>query len=258
MKSQIACFITVRTSSTRLPNKSLLKIEGRSTIEHLIDRVKLVKNTNKIVLCTSNRLEDDILEKIAKKNNIYYFRGSLEDKLDRWLGAAKKFKIDYFVTVDGDDLFADPYLIDLAIKQMQKEPCDFLNIPDDLVCGGAEFCISTMALKKVCEIKDTNDTEMMWVYFTEAGLFKIRDLNVNNSLYHNKKIRMTLDYKEDLDFFKRVFDEFNTNINNIPLKDILKLIRKKPEIAKINFFRQKEFLENQRNKTKLVIKKTCQ
>lgn len=258
MKPNIACFITVRTGSSRLPNKALLKIRGKSIIEHLIDRVKLVKNADKIVLCTSSRQEDNVLEKIARKNKIDFFRGSLEDKLERWLGAARKFNIDYFVTVDGDDPFADPYLIDLAIKQMKEKPCDFLNIPHDLACGGAEFCISTSALEKVCDIKDTHDTEMMWVYFTETGLFNVRDLKVDNPIYYNKNIRMTLDYKEDLDFFKRVFDEFNTNINNIPLKDILKLIRKKPEIAKINFFRQKEFLENQKKKTKLVVKKICQ
>ncbi|EKE20531.1 MAG: Acylneuraminate cytidylyltransferase, partial [uncultured bacterium] len=145
MNPKIACFITVRTSSTRLPHKALLPIRGKPTIEHLIDRTKLVKNAQRIILCTSDQKEDNVLEKIAQKKRINYFRGSLEDKLDRWLGAAKKFNIDYFVTVDGDDLFADPYLIDLAIKQMQEKPCDFLKIPDDLVCGGAEFCISTSA-----------------------------------------------------------------------------------------------------------------
>lgn len=258
MNHRVACFITVRTGSTRLPHKALLPIRGISTIEHLINRTKLVKNTNKIILCTSDQREDNILEKIAEKNNIDFFRGSLEDKLDRWLGATKKFNIDFFVTVDGDDLFADPYLIDLAIEQMQEKPCDFLKIPDDLVCGGAEFCISTSALEKVCDIKDTNNTEMMWVYFTNTGLFNVRCLKVNESIYHNRDIRMTLDYKEDLDFFKRIFDEFNTNVNNIPLKNILKLIRKKPEIAEINFFRQKEFLENQKKKTKLVIKENRQ
>ena len=33
-------FITVRTNSSRLKNKALLEIKGKSTIEHLIDRMK--------------------------------------------------------------------------------------------------------------------------------------------------------------------------------------------------------------------------
>lgn len=255
-KPKTACLITVRTGSTRLPRKALLLIRGRTTIEHLIDRVKLVKSAHDIILCTSILKEDDVLEAIAKKNNIHYFRGSLEDKLVRWLGAVEKFGIDLFVTVDGDDLFADPELIDSAFAQMLAEPCDFLKIPDDLVCGGAEYCITTPALKKACAIKDTSDTELMWVYFTETGIFKIRDLKVPDKIFHNPKVRMTLDYPEDLEFFRRVLDEFNTDKNNVPLRKILELIAKKPEIAAINFFRQEQFAQNQKNKLRLVIKKT--
>lgn len=254
MQPKTACFITVRTSSSRLPGKALLPIRGRSTIEHLIDRTKRVKKANRIILCTSDRPEDGVLAEIAKKNGIDCFRGPLNDKLKRWLGAAEKFQVDYFVTVDGDDIFADPELIDLAFGQMLEKPCDFLKIPADLVCGGAEYCISARALKKVCAIKNTEDTEMMWVYFTDTGLFSVRDLRVPDPIFHNPKIRMTLDYPEDLEFFKRVFDEFDTDRNDVPLRNILEKLAKKPEIAEINFFRQAQFLDNQKKKTKLILK----
>jgi len=255
MVHQFIGLITVRTGSSRLPKKALLPIKGRCTIEHLIDRSKLIHGLDKLILCTSTEKTDDILEHIAYKNDIACFRGSLEDKLERWNEAIKKYGADFFVAIDGDDLFADPYLINLSINQMRKKPCDFLDIPKDLVCGGAEYCIATSALRRVCEIKDTKDTEMMWVYFKDTGLFGVRYLNVPDPIYHNKKIRMTLDYLEDLEFFKRVFNEFNTDKNDIPLRKILRVLEKKPEIAKINFFRQEQFLQNQKNKTKLVLKK---
>ena len=35
-----AIFISVRTGSTRLPNKSILKIKNKHTIEYVIDSVK--------------------------------------------------------------------------------------------------------------------------------------------------------------------------------------------------------------------------
>ena len=55
-----AIFITVRTGSTRLPQKALLKIHDHSTIEHLIKRVKRSKLADIIVLCTTNLPEDSI------------------------------------------------------------------------------------------------------------------------------------------------------------------------------------------------------
>ena len=60
-----AILITVRTNSTRLPNKALLKIMGKETIVYLIDRVKKSKLADKIILCTTKNKEDDILCKIA-------------------------------------------------------------------------------------------------------------------------------------------------------------------------------------------------
>jgi spore coat polysaccharide biosynthesis protein SpsF (cytidylyltransferase family) len=95
-----AIFITVRTGSKRLANKCLLKINGTTTIEHLIRRVKKSKKTDLIVLCTSNNKEDDILCDIAVANNIDYYRGSSKDKLERWNGACNKYQVNFFVTAD--------------------------------------------------------------------------------------------------------------------------------------------------------------
>lgn len=253
-KATFACFITVRTGSTRLPNKWGLRIKGRRMIEHVIDRTKLIKQTDRIVLCTSTDPSDDILEQIAKENKIDFFRGSLEDKLMRWRDAAEKFNVDYIVTVDGDDPFFGVELIDSAITQMKNNPCDFLNVPAGSICGAAEFCFSAAALNKVCQIKDTNDTEMMWVYFTKTGLFNVRDLDIKDRIYFDKPIRLTLDYIEDFKFFERVFEEFGAVKNDIPLIEIIKLLDQKSEIAEINWFRQTEFLDNQKKKTKLILK----
>lgn len=110
-------------------------------------------------------------------NNINYYRGSSKDKLERWNGACNKYQVNFFVTADGDDLFCDPELIDLAFKQYDKSDggIDFIK-SDDVICGSFTYAIKSDALKKVCSLKDTDDTEMMWVYFTETGLFKVEDL----------------------------------------------------------------------------------
>ena len=253
-KPKFGLFITARVDSSRLPNKMLLPIRGKPVIEHDIDRAKLAKKIDLIVLCTSDRSEDNILEEIARREKIESYRGPLQDKLVRWLGAAEKFKVDYFINFDGDDLFCDPELIDLAVEQIISNSCDFIKAPEGLVCGSFTKGISRQALKRACEIKGTSTGDQMSKYFTETGLFDIRDLLVENSIYYNKNIRMTLDYPEDLDFFKSIFNELGTDRNLTPIKKIIELIEKKPELADINFFRQKDFLGNQKSKANLAIK----
>lgn len=256
-KKKFGLFITARVDSSRLPNKMLLPIKGKPVIEHDIERAKQARGPDVVVLCTTKRRKDDILVDLARKHNIEHFRGSLSDKLDRWLGAAKVFGLDYFVEYDGDDVFCDPELIDLAIKQVKDKHCDFLKIPGTLVCGGSAACMSVPALEKVCQIKATDDTETVWWnYFTDTGFFKTRDLKVKDRIFHNPGVRLTLDYQEDLDFFRRIFEELDVKVNKVPLRQILQFLNKRPELAKINFFRQQDFLQNQQNKTKLILKKS--
>ena len=113
-----AIFITVRTGSTRLPNKSILKIKNKYTVEYVIDTVKKSKYTDKIILWTTTLEQDKILCDIAEKNNIDFYRGDELNKSKRWYEACQEFDIDFFVTADGDDLFYDVGLSDLCFEQI--------------------------------------------------------------------------------------------------------------------------------------------
>ncbi len=249
-----AIFITVRSDSSRLPNKALMPIIGKPIIELVIIRAKLVKNVDAVVVCTTDRSIDDNIVRIVKKCGVLHYRGNVDDKLDRWLGAAKKFNIDCFVTMDGDDLLCDPELMEAGAKQLISTDIDFIEAPQGLICGSFTYGIKTTALETICRIKDTSDTEMMWVYFKDTGLFKVSTLKVDDPVFYDPHIRMTLDYEEDLEFFSRIFENFNCENNNVPLREIVKFLKDHTEIIDINASRQQDYLANQKRKTKLVLR----
>jgi len=245
-----AIFITVRTASSRLPKKALIEIQSIPTIVHLIRRMKKI-NVNHIVLCTTSLEEDDILCEIAKNEEIDFFRGSVKDKLNRWKEAAKKFKIDFFITADGDDIFCSKELIDLALVQLLANNCDFLESPG-VICGAFTYGIKVEALNKVCDIKNTEDTEMMWTYFKDTGLFKIENLNNVPSVFIRNDIRMTLDYKDDLIFFKKIIDHFYEKQEyNYSLSDIISFLDSNNEIININSYLHDQWRNNQITNTSL-------
>lgn len=249
-----AIFITVRIDSSRLPNKALKQILGKPVLEHVINRAKVTEEFDEIIVCTTQRQVDDRIAEIAKKCGVKVYRGSLEDKLERWNGAAKEYGVDYIVTFDGDDLFCDPYLLDKGAKQISDDKYDFIEIPKGMICGAFTYAFTSKALSKVCEIKATDDTEMMWTYFKDTGIFKTGYLRDVEDIYFSDDYRLTLDYPEDFEFFTKVFEHFNCVNNDVPLKDIVKYFKEHPEVPKINIGRQQEFLDNQKRKTKLVLK----
>ena len=103
--------ISCRYNSKRLPGKALLKFGKYSAISLLINRIKKSNYIKNIVLATSLQKEDNHIELEAKKNNIYIFRGSLNNVLDRYVKAAQFYGIEYIIRVTGDCPFIDGELI---------------------------------------------------------------------------------------------------------------------------------------------------
>lgn len=251
MKS--AVFVTVRSKSSRLPAKAYLEINGRPTIAHVIERAKKTQGADIVVVCTTDNPEDDEICRIAESLGVSFFRGSELDKLSRWLAAAKLFDVSYFATADGDDLFCEPVLNSLAIKQMENSAVDFIQ-SSIVIPGAFTYAIRTSALQKVCEIKNTEDTEMMWVYFTQTGLFLVEELQGDILDYSRKGVRITLDYQEDFDFFNYVFEKLEKKFPDMPLLEVLKFLDENPNVTKINSSFNSIWSNNQVQRTKLVLK----
>ena len=252
-----AIFVTVRSKSSRLRNKALMKIKGKPTIWHVIDRAKRALNADAVIVCTTDQVEDDEICDIAESAGVQVFRGSEMDKLSRWLGAAQRFGIDYFVTADGDDLFCEPLLNDMALAQFGDGAVDFIH-SSVVIPGAFTYGIRSSALEKVCDIKDTEDTEMMWVYFTETGLFNVRELTGDLTPYIRDGVRITLDYQEDFNFFEAVFNALYDKNPNMPLVDVLSFLDDHQEVVAINSYLNESWAQNQANKTKLLLKQEYQ
>jgi spore coat polysaccharide biosynthesis protein SpsF len=246
-----AIFVTARTGSSRLPRKALQEVgPGITALDWLLDRLRSSRSADAIVLCTTDLPEDDVLAETGLRHGVDVYRGSVEDKLQRWLGAAEHFGVERFITADGDDLLCDPHLIDQGMTFLRDGHFDFIEAPD-APCGAFTYGISVPALARVCAIKKTDDTEMMWVYFKETGLFRLGTMPVEAAI-RRPDLRLTLDYPEDLEFFRTVLRHFNYR-RDVGMPEVVRYLEGNPSVTAINAFRQSEFLENQARRTHLEI-----
>lgn len=239
---QVATFITARTGSSRLPGKLLLQIMGKPVIEHLIERVKQAKLPQQIVLCTTVLPEDDPLEQIATRTDILTFRGHPIDILMRWLKAAEHYRVNFIVSADGDDIFCDPEHIDKIVEHFLKTNADYIACRG-LPFGAGPTGIKAEALRKVCELKLDEDTEGQSRYFTQTGLFQVEYLDITDPALNHPEIRMTLDYPEDFEFFKAVFQHLYKPGKVFGLRDIVRFLEQHPEIVQLNQHMQKAYEE---------------
>ena len=67
--------ILARMGSSRLPGKSLMKINGIPLLKRVYDRAKICKNVDKAIVATSDKEKDNSLAEYCIENGIPVFRG---------------------------------------------------------------------------------------------------------------------------------------------------------------------------------------
>ena len=197
----IGAIIFSRFSSQRLPGKALVKIHGRELLGRVIDRSKLIKNIDGIVVATSSESEDDVIAEYAIKENIQIFRGSLNNVAHRALSAAKKYNFDSFVRICGDRPFMDPEIISDLAKTQDNLNLDLVTtaFPRTLPKGLTVEIIKTAALEKAVPLIDnSSQKEHVTSYFYENSKdFAIKNIDPLLNIDF-KDINLCLDNEDDL------------------------------------------------------------
>ena len=233
--------VTVRNSSSRLPNKAIMKVKSDlKAIEIVIKRAK--KTGFPVILATSISKDDDIFEEIAKKNNIEIFRGSLLNKIKRWFDCFKEFDIKNSLLVDGDDLAYNYDIGRRGMMELKEKSVEMISYPQDIVTGFFTYAINFAGVEKLYSVANLEETNTdVITKFIEKAKIKT-DFITLADFEKNDSVRFTLDYKEDLEFFTRLYDGVDILSSG---KEILEYIDSHKELKNINFHRQKEYLENQ-------------
>ena len=225
--------ITARLKSTRLPEKLLREVEGRPIFAHMLDRVKLATRVDRVIVCTSTNPQDDRLVELAKTEGVDYFRGDEDDVVDRLSKAATAFDVDYILSITADCPFSDPNYADRIVEAYEKTNADLIRALE-LPHGAYSYGVKADAFRKVLEIKDQKSSEVWSRFFTDTDLFQIYDLPIDNPSHRQPHLRMTLDYPEDLEFFRQVFARLYHPGKVFSLDEILHLLQEYPELVEIN------------------------
>lgn len=227
--------IQARTGSTRLPKKILMKLNGVSIIESVLNQLSFSKNLNNKIVATTENQSDDILIELLKSLNVNYFRGNQNDVLDRFYQCAKYFHIKQIIRISGDAPFIDPSVIDQTISFFNDSNFDYVNNFDNkhrYPVGSEVEVFSFQTLENAWKnAKKSSEREHVTPYiYNNPEIFEIGHLEYPKndlSQYH-----WTVDRKEDLEFVKAIYQKISKK--PILIDDILSLLKIHPEILEIN------------------------
>ncbi|MGD0410316.1 MAG: hypothetical protein ABSC18_01320 [Verrucomicrobiota bacterium] len=196
--------ILARCGSTRLPQKHLQAVGGQPIISYLLRRIdqhfrmEIEAASLRVVVATGdepqNRAFEDVVAGLAQ-----VFYGSSRNIPLRQLQAAEAMDLDCIISVDGDDILCSPTAMG-AVHEALHDGIHYAKTAG-LPLGMNAFGYTRAFLKSSLQKAPRGVLETGWGRIFDEATAKTIEFNQHPG---DRRLRFTLDYPEDLEFFRGV------------------------------------------------------
>jgi spore coat polysaccharide biosynthesis protein SpsF len=237
-KQRVVAIIQARMESTRLPGKVLAQIQGEPMLGWVVERARLAKSLDDVVVATTQNGTDDEIVKYCHSIGVKIFRGDPLDVLDRYWNAVEEFNAEIVVRITADCPLIDPDLIDETVMALVETE------------SNVDFAATRLPWKRTFPIGldvEACTHDALGIAWREASERYQRE-HVMPFIYENPerfnivlldadmdygKMRWTVDTEEDLKFLRQIARRLPDQ-RSFRWHDVLALVMKDPILMEIN------------------------
>lgn len=236
-KKKIVAIIQARMGSTRFLGKMMIPLYGVPAIGRVIERVKLAKGIDEIIVATStDRKNLPLILYCLNHLNIHVYEGSEDDVLLRVYTAAKLAKAKYIIDITGDCPLVDPRHITKMIDYIKDKKLDYVsNVIKRDWPDGFDVQVYTMrVLEKLVNIvpPGPHRSHVGW----NATKYLYGDIKMEQyplaGMFHYPDMGLTLDEPEDAELLDTIYRHFKTADFSAP--GVIKYILNNKHLLKLN------------------------
>lgn len=204
MRTRAGIVLQARTASRRLPEKALQAIGPYTLLEHCLRRL-VAAGVARVVLATTTRPEDDVLAFSAARLGVSVFRGSEDDVLGRFVGAAETFDLDPIVRATGDNPAVDVQGPGRLLEALRAEKADYA-VEEGLPYGAAVEAFTRTSLQRsATDTHDVDDREHVTTWMKRnPQTFKLL-FAPSPAPLRRPDLRFTVDVPSDLAYLRTLF-----------------------------------------------------
>lgn len=228
----IGIIVQARMSSTRLPGKVLLPVNGTPMLKIQLTRLLKSKKVDKVVVATSNQSLDNPIGALCQQLNIPCYRGDLDDVLARFYGCAKAFNLSQVVRICGDCPLIDPQLIDDLIADHINSGVDYTsNCVQRCFPDGQDIEVfSFNALETAYfEAKKPSEREHVTPFIRNSLLFSLSDFVIGENY---SAFRTSVDHQQDFEVISNIYNYFKGK--EFGYKEIAHYLKTHPKVNALN------------------------
>ena len=229
--------VQARMGSSRLPGKVLKEVCGKTLLEHLIVRLRRVKQVDNIVIATTIKEQDSQIVDLCIKLNTSFYRGPEDDVLSRYYEAALNYEADLVVRVTSDCPLIDPCIIDSIVSFYinNQDRVDYVsNCLNRTYPKGMDVEVFSFSNLKEAyeEAKENYEREHVTPFIiNRPSRYRLHNIEHSTNL---SNYRLTIDTSEDFELVEKIFEELFFENPEFEMKDILTVLEVNSEWPSIN------------------------
>lgn len=241
----VVIIVQARMASTRLPGKIMKKVLDKTLLEYQIERLRRVHLADQLIIATTVKEQEQPIVDLCASLGVPYFRGSEEDVLARYYGAAVEHQADVVIRITSDCPIIDPAIVDRVIAfylghQGQYDYVTNTLEPELTFPRGMDTELLTFkALQEAyLEATDQPEREHVTIFIKKRPeRFRLANVSYHQNYSH---YRWTVDTPEDFLLLEKIIATLYPANPRFTLEDCLDLLEKNPEWAEINSYIQQK------------------
>jgi len=230
--------VQARMTSTRLPGKVLMDLEGRPLLEGELERLGRCTRVEEVVLAVTTNAADDPLVALADRLGLRWYRGSEDDVLSRYAGAASEAGADLVARVTSDCPLIDPEETDAVIAALEERATatDYASnrLEPHLPRGLDVEVLWRDVLDRMDRMATSRPAREHVTWFCYAERPELFSLHSVRRPFDAHDLRWTVDTAADLALVRRLFADLGLAERAVPLAEVIAHVRAHPEIAALN------------------------
>lgn len=229
--------VQARMNSSRLPGKVLKTVLGKSLLEYQIERLRLIRNVDEIVVATTVNETDQPVVELCQKLGVSVFRGPEDDVLTRFYEAAMKYQGDTIIRVTADCPLIDPQVSEQTIQFYLDHQSEYdyisntrkLTFPRGLDTEVFNYNILKEAFMEATLPEDREHVTLFM--YRQQERYRIGNVAHYEDL---SKHRWTVDTQEDFNLISLIIESLYPGKSDFKMADVVALLQEHPDWSRIN------------------------
>ena len=242
-KRSTGIVVQARMGSSRLPGKMGRKFyDGKTLLEIVLERLKTESFGIPVVVATTEKSNDNFIANASKKMGVPVFRGSEDDVMARFIGAAEEHNFKTIIRICADNPFIQPKYIRQLINYNEDLPSDYvgfrLNKKLPAIKTHLGFFPERVELEALKKIHGAGvslfyrEHVTNFFYSSDNKTFSIGWIDLDYEAIVVEQMRLTIDIDEDFEIADRLYQYFREQEIDDSDKNIIDYVKMQPLLLK--------------------------